>query len=112
MLKLILGMLMIGSILQADWKYIQGIDNGSYSVYKTDKQSIRQFKTTKPGYVNIVASPWYCAESIMLLDSQNKVIGERGQNISSSLNVGIPEGQYYIQVIPKQDCIMNIAVPQ
>lgn len=112
MWKLILGLMILGQGLQAEWKYVQGIGNGTYNIYSTEKQSIRKFTTTKPGYVNIVASPWDCTNSIMLLDSQNKVIGERGANTSRSLNVGIPAGEYNIQIIPQKDCTINIALPQ
>lgn len=110
MRKVILIMIMLAA--GANAKYIQGIDNGSFNVYKNDGQVIRQFTTTKDGYINIVPSPWYCKEKIMLLDYQNKVIGEIGLNSSANLNVAIRAGQYFIQIIPREDCKINIALPE
>lgn len=111
MWKIIVGLLIVSSGAMADYKYIQGIDNGSYMVYKNDKQSIRQFKTTKAGYVNIVGSPISCAESMMLLDGQNRVIAEKSYYGAAKLNVGIQPGQYYIHIIPNADCTINVVLP-
>lgn len=110
MRKIILVMIMLAA--GANAKYIQGIDNGSFNVYKNDGQVIRQFTTTKDGYINIVQSPWHCIEKMMLLDYQNKIIGERGMNDSRGLNVAIRAGQYFIQIIPREDCKINIALPE
>lgn len=95
----------------AEARYIQGIDNGSYKVYASEAQSIREFKTLTDGYVNIVPNPTDCPTSLMLLDAQNRMIGEYKVFFQRSLNVGIPAGQYYIQVIPRKDCTINVALP-
>lgn len=110
MKKLILGLLIIGSGAKA--KYIQGIDNGSFSIYKNDGQVIREFKTVKDGYVNIVPSPSTCLEQMYLLDGNNKIIGQYNLYGKRLINEQIRAGQYYIQIIPKDDCKINIALPQ
>lgn len=110
--KLILGLLIIGSGALAEWKYIQGIDNGSFAVYKTDRQVIRQFKTQKDGYVNIVPSPSTCLEQMYLLDGNNKIIGQYNLYGKRLINEQIRAGNYYIQIIPKDDCKINVALPQ
>lgn len=110
MWKMILVMIMLAA--SANARYIQGIDNGSFNVYKNDGQAIRQFTTTKAGYINIIVSPLNCTESMMILDAQNKVIAEKGYYSSSKLNVGLQPGQYYIQIIPSSDCKINIMLPQ
>lgn len=109
MKKLILGLLIIGSGAEAG--YIQGIDNGSYKAYKENGQSLRQFTTNKDGYINIVPTRYDCAESLQLLDQNNRVIYNYQWYKERSINTFIKEGQYYIQVIPKNDCNINVVLP-
>lgn len=100
---------MIGSMAEA--RYIQGIDNGSYSVKKEDGQSLREFKTSKDGYINIVPTRYDCAESLQLLDQSNRVLYSYQWYKERSINTFIRAGQYYIQVVPKTDCNINVVLP-
>lgn len=109
MKRLILGLLLIGSMAEA--RYIQGIDNGSYKAKKEDGQNLREFKTLKDGFVNIVPTRYDCAESLQLLDQNNRVIYNYQWYKERSINTFINAGQYYIQVIPKNDCDINVVLP-
>lgn len=110
MRKMILVMIMLAA--SANAKYIQGIDNGSFNVYKNDGQVIRQFTTTRDGFVNIVPSPPTCLEQMYLLDAQNQIIGKYNLYGTRLINERIRAGQYFIQMIPREDCKINIALPK
>lgn len=107
---MIIGLLIVGA--GANARYIQGIDNGSFNVYKNDGQVIRQFTTTRDGFVNIVPSPPTCLEQMYLLDAQNQIVGKYDFFTKRLINERIRAGQYFIQMIPREDCKINIALPE
>lgn len=107
MWKVIIGLLIVGAAANAN----QGIENGVYKVRKDDGQNVRQFIMKKDGYINITPMPTGCLHSLSLLDANNRVIRKYRQYQENNMNEKIPAGKYYIQVIPVNDCTINVTLP-
>lgn len=71
-------------------------------------QQIREFETTRDGYVNISASPQICA-AFTLLTNNNQITG--GAHVPWAINYEVPQGKYKLLVQTKQTCNVNIQYP-
>lgn len=71
-------------------------------------QQIREFETTRDGYINISANPQICA-AFTLLTNNNQMTG--GPHVPWAINYEIPKGKYKLLVQTKETCNVNIQYP-
>lgn len=71
-------------------------------------QQIREFETSKDGYVNISANPQICA-GFTLLTNNNQITG--GPHVPWAINSEVPKGKYKLLVQTKETCNVNIQYP-
>lgn len=89
-------------------EYIQSIQRGTTRFEHSMKEQIREFETSKNGFVNVNTSPNNCSKLTMLTENnQNVPLGY----VYASFNVEVPKGKYKLLVQTKETCNVSIQYP-
>ncbi|MDD5212111.1 MAG: hypothetical protein PHV62_06830 [Sulfuricurvum sp.] len=85
------------------------IQRGSTRFEHSMKEQVREFITSKDGFINVNLNPSMCA-SLTLLTESNKIIGN-GTYYSFLVNKEVAKGKYKLLVQTKETCNVNIQYP-
>ncbi|MFA5215081.1 hypothetical protein [Sulfuricurvum sp.] len=94
---------------KANGEYIQTIPRGTTRFNYSADQQIRQFETTKDGFVNANLNPPTCGWIDLLTEQNEKVrsLTYTGYGIYQ----GVPKGKYKLLMQTKETCNVNIQYP-
>lgn len=80
----------------------------SYFPYSS-KEYVREFETSKDGFINLNTDPLMCVKSTTLLTENGQRVP--GYYMYWKFNVEAPKGKYKLLIQTKQDCRINILYP-
>lgn len=94
-------------VKETNTNYIQrGTTRFEYSM----GEQMREFETSKDGFINVNTSPGWCA-NLQILTENNQRIQTGMFTHYPSINKEIPKGKYKLLVITKETCNVNIQYP-
>lgn len=85
------------------------IQRGSTRFEHSMEEQVREFITSKDGFINVNLNPSMCS-SLTLLTESNQKIGN-GTYYSFLINKEVPKGRYKLLVQTKETCNVNIQYP-
>lgn len=90
-------------------EYIQQLQKGTTRFEHSMNQQIREFETSRDGFINGSVNPGVCG-SLKLLTENNQEISN-GTYWAYSINKEVPKGKYKLLVQTKETCNVNIQYP-
>ena len=86
----------------------QNIARGTTYFKYDSNEYVREFDTSRDGFINVSQEPSYCAKKVTILtDNGRNLIGTEGY-MYPKINKEAPKGKYRILVLTKQDCKINL----
>ena len=73
-------------------------------------EQMREFETSKDGFINVTTSPGWCA-NMQILTENNQRIQSGMFTHYPSINKEVPKGKYKLLVLTKETCNINIQYP-
>lgn len=86
----------------------QIIKRGTTHFKYSGKEEIREFETSRDGFINMSQEPMGCAKRVTILTERGQGIAEAAGLLFSRINKEAPKGKYRILVQTKQDCNINL----
>lgn len=91
-------------------KYTNYIQRGTTRFEYAMGEQMREFETSKDGFINITTSPGWCA-NLQILTENNQRIQTGMFTHYPAINKEAPKGRYKLLVITKETCNVNIQYP-
>lgn len=93
--------------VETNTNYIQrGTTRFEYSM----GEQVREFETSKDGFINVTTSPGWCANMQILTENNQRVQSGMFTHYPS-INKEVPKGKYKLLVLTKETCNVNIQYP-
>lgn len=90
-------------------KYANMLQRGTTRFEHSMSQQVREFETSKDGFINVSLRPQMCA-SLQILTENNQQV-RNGTYTYWTINTEVPKGRYKILVQTKETCDLNIQYP-
>jgi TonB family protein len=99
-----------GGSNQKESSYNQAIPRGTTRFEHSISEQIREFETSKDGFVNINTSPGWCANLQLLKENNQRVMNGLFTHYPT-INKEVTKGKYKLSVLTKETCNINIQYP-
>jgi hypothetical protein len=107
--KMSIGSQRVNEQPKASGEYIQQLQKGTTRFEHSMNQQVREFETSRDGFINGSIHPGACA-TLKLLTENNQEISN-GTYWAYTINKEVPKGKYKLLVQTKETCNVNIQYP-
>jgi len=90
-------------------KYSNMLQRGTTRFEHSMQEQMKEFETTKDGFINVSLNPQMCAKVEVLTESNQRV--HNGTYTYWNINTEVPKGKYRLLIQTKQTCDVNIQYP-
>lgn len=94
---------------RAQEQYSNYIQRGTTRFEHSMSEQVKEFETSKDGFINANVAPGYCADIELLTEKNQRV--HNGTFVSFQINKEVVKGKYKLLVRTKQTCNVNIQYP-
>jgi hypothetical protein len=94
---------------KASGEYIQNLQKGTTRFEHSMNQQIREFETSRDGFINGSVNPGVCASLKLLTENYQEI--SNGTYWAYSINKEVPKGKYKLLVQTKETCNVSIQYP-
>lgn len=95
---------------KSSYSQYQNIPRGTTRFEYSSKEYVREFETSKDGFINMSYDPTLCVRRISILTMKNQKI-RLGYSPTLHVNVGIPKGKYKLLVQTNKTCNISLQYP-
>jgi hypothetical protein len=93
-------------------RYSNMLQRGTTRFEHSMSQQVREFETSRDGFINANVNPNSCAQISLLTETNQKVnVGLAMMFIHTAINVEVPKGRYKLLVQTRETCNVNIQYP-
>lgn len=90
-------------------QYNNYIQRGTTRFEHSMNQQVREFETSRDGFINANVNPGWCGALTLLSESNQRI--DNGTYSAYTINREVPKGKYKLLVQTKETCNVNIQYP-